>query len=148
MNNKILEAALEYAAKGVAIFPCKPDKAPHTRQGFKDATTDSDQIVSWWRKWPSAMIGMPTGKANGFDVLDLDVKDGKRGLELVPEWKELSPLIARTRSGGVHVYFSADGVRCSTNVMGKDSGVDVRGDGGYVILPPSPGYEWVEGKLP
>lgn len=144
----LLEGAVGFAEAGLPIFPCKADKSPYTMKGFHDASTSIEQVASWWKKWPEAMIGMPTGRVSGFDVLDLDCKDGKRALELVPDWRTLSPLIAQTRSGGIHVYFAADGVGNSTNVLGKDSGVDLRGDGGYVIVPPSPGYTWIEGKLP
>lgn len=144
----LLKGAVALAKACIPVFPCKADKRPYTAKGFHDATTCIEQVEKWWRGWPGAMIGMPTGSGSGFDVLDLDCKDGKKALDLVPEWQALSPLIARTRSGGIHVYFCADGVRCSTNVLGKDSGVDVRGDGGYVIVPPSPGYEWIKGSLP
>jgi hypothetical protein len=83
---------------------------------------------------------MPTGSRTGIAVLDLDKKNGKDGFAAIPDWQHLSPAIARTGSGGAHLYFRADGpVRCST---GKD-GVDVRGDGGYVIVPPSTGYSWL-----
>ena len=88
---------------------------------------------------------MPTGGITGIAVLDLDVKKGKNGLAEIPDWENLSPTIARTGSGGVHVYFRTDGaiIRNSTDKIAP--GVDTRGEGGYVILPPSQGYEWIKG---
>lgn len=55
-ETNMLEYALAYAAQGVPIFPCKPDKSPFTRQGFKDATVDAGQILRWWQQWPSVLI--------------------------------------------------------------------------------------------
>jgi Bifunctional DNA primase/polymerase, N-terminal len=75
-------------------------------------------------------------------VLDLDVKKGKNGLAVVPDWAQRSPLISKTGTGGKHVFFQPDErICCTTDVIGP--GVDTRGKGGYVIVPPSEGYSWV-----
>lgn len=138
-------AALEWARRGYPVFPCRNlpgsdgHKAPLTCNGFHNATTDEATIKGWWQGHPDALIGVPTGSATGLAVLDLDKKNNKDGYAAVPDWETLTPAIVRTGSGGAHLYFAADGqVRCAT---GKD-GVDVRGDGGYVIVPPSQGYTW------
>ena len=141
----LLDAALAYADKGIPVFPCRARK-PLTEHGFKDASTSPEQIRAWWGKWPTAWIAIPTGKASGFDVLDLDKKNGKDGFKHVPDWRNLSSVIAETASGGAHLYFKADGVTCSADKIAK--GVDTRGDGGYVIVPPSPGYRWLNGCIP
>ena len=78
-------------------------------------------------------------------VLDIDVKKGKDGFAAVSDWESLTSVIARTRSGGAHLYFLNDAaIRCSSDKIAL--GVDTRGEGGYVILPPSPGYTWVNGS--
>lgn len=149
MTNSFLTGALEWAAQGYAVFPCinRPGndlhKAPLTgRGGFHNATTDKAQIEAWWRTHPDALIGVPTGTSTGIAVLDLDKKNDKDGYAAVPGWEKLSPAIVRTGSGGAHLYFRADApIR---NSVGKN-GVDVRGDGGYVIVPPSAGYTWLNG---
>jgi Protein of unknown function (DUF3987)/Bifunctional DNA primase/polymerase, N-terminal/Primase C terminal 2 (PriCT-2) len=145
-----LEAALAYARSGIKVFPCKnlpgkPNhKKPHTWSGFKDATTDEKQIRIWWEWKPNALIGTPTGE--WFDVVDLDTKKGKNGFESMPDWQARSNVRARTGSGGAHLYFKPDAsVACSQNSIAP--GVDVRASGGYVILPPSPGYTWESGDL-
>ena len=79
----------------------------------------------------------------GFDVLDLDAKSGKNGFAHVPDWEHLTPTIAMTPSGGAHLYFRASGTRSTAT----KNGVDTRGEGGYVILPPSPGYRWLKGGI-
>lgn len=151
-HSPMLDAALRYAELGLPVFPCKPEtKAPlvgpdkdaagnkvEGTGGFHKATTDADQIKAWWAKWPTAMIGMPTGEKSGIDVLDLDVdeKKGKDGLVEIPDWKSRSPIIVRTPRGGRHLWFKSDGsVSNSTDNIAL--GVDTRGRGGYVILPPS-----------
>src|SRR3974390_3296280 len=143
-RNYLLLAALAYAEHGIPVFPCKQDKSPHYSQpdlehGFLNATTDPEQIRGWWTRWPNAMIGAPTGTR--FDVLDLDSKNGKDGLAVVSNWAELSPLIACTGNGGRHLYFRPDGIPCTSDEIAL--GVDTRGSGGYVIVPPSTGYSWL-----
>jgi Bifunctional DNA primase/polymerase, N-terminal/Primase C terminal 2 (PriCT-2) len=149
----LVEAALGYA---VPIFPCKnipgdedQHKRPLTRHGFKEASTDPDTIRWWWRRWPNALIGMPTGPVSGVDVLDLDNKTNKHGVHKngflrVPDWQSRSPVIARTGSGGAHLYFKSDSTIRNT-IDEIALGVDTRGVGGYVIVPPSAGYTWVNG---
>jgi hypothetical protein len=144
----LLLAALEYAAKGLSVFPClnklgdPGNKRPLTKQGFKDASCDPKVVSGWWDRWPTALIGMPTGEH--FCVLDLDCKKGKNGLAVVSDWSERSPLIAITGSDGRHLYFLPDDeIGCITDEIAL--GVDTRGKGGYVIVPPSEGYSWVNG---
>ena len=137
-DQRILEFALEYASYGIAIFPCKQNKAPLTKNGFKDATADKEQIRKWWYQWPKAMIGMPTGTATGIAVIDIDLEpdEGIDGHEFLPNWSTMSPVIAETPSGGHHLYFrSNDIVRSTTDEIAV--GVDTRGRSGYVIVPPS-----------
>lgn len=145
-NQALVTAALEYAQKGVPVFPCRPNKRPWTEHGFQDATTSTEQIKSWWNRWPDALIGVPTGIK--FSVLDLDVKNGKNGMARVPNWSERSPVSSRTQSAGAHVYFAPEGApHCTSDHPALGVGVDTRGVGGYVIVPPSAGYTWTNGSL-
>jgi hypothetical protein len=146
-----LDAALHYAERGWPVFPCHSKgafrKRPHTPRGFHDATTDALIISAWWRRWPDALIGTPTGKTIGAVVLDIDTKDDRAngfdsledlGHSRLPE----TPMV-HTASDGLHVYFGAGDreLRCSAGLLGP--GLDVRGDGGYVIIPsPGSGYTW------
>jgi putative DNA primase/helicase len=135
----MLEAVLHYAEHGLPVFPCNPKtKAPLVKGGFHSATTDEALIRGWWSQWPTAMVGMPTGVKSGIDVLDLDVdaSKGKDGLAQVPNWQALSSVIVRTPRGGAHIWFKADGSISNTTDR-IAFGVDTRGNGGYVILPPS-----------
>ena len=60
------EAAARFAAEGVPVFPCVPgEKRPLVRRGFHDATAEPVQVAEWWRRWPAANIGIPTGAASG-----------------------------------------------------------------------------------
>ena len=76
MTNVYLEAALAYAAKGWHVFPTDITKKPYTHHGFKDASTDPDQIKRWWAQWSNAGIGVATGAVSGFWVLDIDPRHG------------------------------------------------------------------------
>jgi hypothetical protein len=162
-----LEAsALYYAARiGWPIFPLKPrGKTPLTRHGFKDATRDLDQIRAWWHTNPDANIGTPTGPEGcGYDVIDVDGIEGHRSIadlkhHLCPPdcsaetfcnaTGELPPISLRcfTPGGpGRHYYTPATGDGNASRYL---PGLDYRGHGGYVVLPPSIGlngrrYTWI-----
>jgi len=134
------------------VFPCEPGgKAPLTYNGFWDATTDSGRIGIWWGRWPGANVGVPTGERSGMLVLDVDPRDG--GPESLAELERtVGPLPetakARTGGGGMHIFFrypAGEEVRNSTGRLGP--GLDVRGEGGYVVVPPSRTrgvYEWLD----
>lgn len=131
----LLAGALWYAKGGIAVFPLKPGgKQPATTHGFKDATTDPDQIRAWWTATPAANIGIPTG--HRFDVVDIDLPHGYlslgelRGQDLIPEIRGR----VITASGGAHLYIDPTG---DGNSAGLRPGVDYRGAGGYVVAPPS-----------
>jgi hypothetical protein len=161
MNKTILECALDYASFGWSVFPChsirdgkcsceenelckKPGKHPRTMNGFKDATTNEAIIKEWWKKWPDANIGCATGEISGIVVLDLDTKHDRTSNEFI------LPITVCAISGGLgeHFFFEYPGHYVkSTNGELFGPGVDIKGDGGYVILAPSSHisghcYEW------
>lgn len=138
----MIAAALKIAGKGKPVFPCKADKAPYTERGFKDATTHPGRVNAFWNRYPDAKIGMPTGSRSGVFVVDVD------RLEALGELPQELPetLTIRTPSGGRHFYFRhVDGVTNRRGAM--PAGIDVRGEGGYVCVPPSPGYT-IEQRAP
>lgn len=154
-KGSIADVALQYAAAGWAVFPCHWEgarrKQPLTSHGFKDASIDPAQIASWWRRWPQALIGTPTG--GRFVVLDVDLRNGGDGTLAGLGFPVLpaTPTV-RTRSGGWHLYFSPVGsdLRNTQGARGRGigPGLDWRAAGGYVILPaPGTGYEWVSATL-
>lgn len=150
-----LEAALAYAARGWAVFPChepihghcscghadcsSPAKHPRTRRGLHDATTDPARLIDWWHRWPSANVGLRTGCSSGLVVVDIDRHPGGlRSLAALERTHgELPPTATVETGGGRHYWFAhLDGaVRNSAGRLGP--GVDIRGDAGYVIAPPS-----------
>ena len=133
------------AEMGLPVFPCDAQKRPMTQHGFRDATKDPETIRRSFRN--AAMIGIPTGEASGFFVLDLDCKNGAQGLEWLAAHEARLPQTRRhrTRSGGVHLLFAMPAGRAIRNSASKvGPGVDVRGTGGYIIAPPSDGYDVVD----
>jgi len=134
-----LAVALDLVRNGFAVFPCKPDKTPLTARGFKDATNNPAAVLSWWTAHPDALPALPTGARNGIAVLDLDRhhagQDGFAALrDLGLDPATLSPATVDTPNAGHHLYFGhAEGVTTSGRHLPK--GVDVRGEGGYVIAP-------------
>ncbi|WP_320007624.1 bifunctional DNA primase/polymerase [Maridesulfovibrio sp.] len=146
--SSISSAALLYARSGIPVFPCT-DKRPCVSGGFNAASTDLDQINAWWQRFPDANIGSPTG-ANSF-VLDIDPPHGEESLAFLESNNSLLPetLTQRTGSGGRHLFFSKPVGMDIRNSAGKlGLGLDIRGTGGYVILPPSihksgNSYQWI-----
>jgi hypothetical protein len=133
---------LGYAKKSIPVFPCKPGgKEPLTSHGHLDATTDPERIRAWWSRWPDANIGMPTGKRSGFVVVDVDPEHG--GYDSLMDLDEAGhglPLTAtiKTGGGGVHHYLRyPEGVVIRNSAGKLGPGLDIRGEGGYVIVPPS-----------
>jgi len=136
-------AARSLAAAGVPVFPCEPDgKRPLTRRGFLDATSDLAQIAAWWSRTPEANIGLPTGAMSGVVVVDVDVHgpvDGRAAWRRASEAGLVGEagLLVRTPTGGAHAYFPATVGTEQRSWQAAGAGVDFRGDGGYIIAPPS-----------
>lgn len=138
--SKLSDAALDFARRGFAIFPCRPHgKEPMTPKGFHDATADPERIRQWWATQPEANIGLPM-KENGIIALDMDPRNGGReslavllseGLN-VPE----STPRHRTGGGGSHSFFLKPDTEGVWDVSGLRPGIDVKYDG-YVVAPPS-----------
>ena len=157
------DAALSYVSKGWLVFPChswidgcctceradcdSPAKHPLTPNGCKDATTSTEQVVDWWKQTQGlANVAIATGEQTGVVVLDVDAKSG--GLESLQELERqhgsLPPApTVQTGSGGKHFYFRYPTNLKVGNRTGIVPGIDVRGNGGYVIAPPS---QHVSGK--
>lgn len=135
----VLSQALAYARAGWPVFPCRTGaKEPDTPHGFKDATTDPGQIHAWWQDRPDRNVAVATG-APGPDVLDVDVKPDGNGMPAFERLKRAGLLtgaraIVRTRSGGLHVYFSGTGQACGRLPARF---LDFKAVGGYVLAPPS-----------
>ena len=129
---------------GWHVFPCRDNKAPATPHGFKDATNDLDALARLWTRHPGEVIGVATGVVSGVAVLDVDVKhDAARAWWFRNEHRITTTRTFRTRSGGLHLFFNyAIGIRCAS---GRPVvGVDVRGDGGYVIYWFAAGHECLD----
>ena len=148
------QAAIDYAKMGLAVFPlAEGSKVPAIAGGFKNATTDIDQILAFWQHRPNANIGIATGgMSGGLLVIDCDYDEmrGEDGMATVRAHEAANGefpdgACVSTPRGGEHLYFMTDEpFDCSTDA---EAGVDIRGDGGYVVAPPSihPNggvYEW------
>jgi hypothetical protein len=143
-HQKTLEAALAYADQGLSVFPCNRDKRPMVTGGFKAATTDKDEIQRMWdERGDVPCVAMATGKASGCITLDVDTDEGKRGDESLKRLEDnYGPLPEtssfRTGGGGrQYILRCPEGVEIRNSAGKLGEGLDVRGEGGYAILPPS-----------
>ncbi len=167
------KAALAYAKAGYPVFPlhypmpdgscscanpeCEKNKRnkykhPVTPNGFKDATTDIEQIKACWSRNPYN-IGVKTGN-DSFICIDVDGKEGRESMKrLESENGPLPPTVTAKTGNGFHLFFKAPEVSIPCSVRKVDEGIDVRGNGGYVVMPPSDhysgcSYEFMEGLGP
>jgi hypothetical protein len=157
-NNPLLRAALYYAGRNWPVFPiwwvskngrcacgkascAHPGKHPIGKlapRGRNSATTDPKKIKLWWRQYPKANIGLPTGPESGLVVVDIDPRNGgdRQNLE------RLGPIpntpTAKTGGGGVHILLKHPGRKVkSRDRLGGLEGIDQKGNGGYIVAPPS-----------
>ncbi len=159
MSASPVQFALSYANWGLHVVPLRwaikdgsgwrcscnldctsPAKHPMTGNGLLDATKDRRQITNWWERWPEANVGIRTGAVSGIIVLDVDPRHGgddtlhdleREHGEIPTTWK------FHTGGGGEHYLFRHPGheIRNSAGQLGF--GLDIRGDGGYIVAPPS-----------
>jgi hypothetical protein len=151
------EIAKRYLARGWSVVPLrKRDKRPLISWEYlqNERPTEHD-VAEWFRRWPDANVGIVTGEISNLIVLDIDPKHGGDATleRLERRFTPLSPTMeAVTGSGGRHLYFAHPG-GLTRNRAGLAQGIDLRGDGGYVVAPPSvhpsgQPYEWVPGRGP
>ena len=153
--NELKEAALRYAATGIAVFPLiEKDKKPLTANGFKDATTDPEKIEEWWSVHPNANVGIATGDMSGGIVaidMDVDKEKDKDGYHSFLKWCDENFLVlpdswlSITGRGGYHLLYKS--LFPVPSKIGWLEDVDIRANGGYIVAPPSihpngTKYEW------
>lgn len=156
MDIPFLDYALQYAKLGWCIFPCAPrKKTPITAHGVKDATTGGRQIRQWWTEWPNANIAVACGQKSGIYVIDIDVSEKANGWDSLRELSRgkysFETIRQNTPSGGAHFFLRTDNPPANKNSFLP--GIDLRGDGYYVIIAPSihpngGSYVWELGMSP
>jgi hypothetical protein len=164
--SSLARSALWYARHGWRVFPVVArKKLPQIKRWPELATVDLVQVERWWREWPDANIGLACGPASGLYVVDVDQHgiDGEASLaDLERKLGPLPPTVEqRTGSGGRQLFFAWPGDRDLRNKAGRPArgrseefqlpeGVDTRGEGGFVVVPPSVHpcgdiYRWTSG---
>lgn len=142
MKDALVRAALDWAKRGVPVFPCARDKRPLTENGHKDATTDPEQIRFLFEDAPDGtLIGARMGKQSKLFAIDFDTYKGAEAMDYMQSLVDRGLLndtqIHTTQSGGLHLIFRSDSEYPNCKPA---QGVEVKGEGGYIIVPPSAGY--------
>lgn len=145
--NELLGGALRCAIRGWPVHPliCKT-KRPHLKEWQNKATTDTDQVRAWWKQWPYANVGVACGSPGPF-VVDVDApktsNPDRCGLEA---WLDLCQehgiddsraVLSLTGGGGKQLLYDADGTSLRNTTSKLGVGIDTRGAGGYIVVPPS-----------
>ncbi|HWO07793.1 MAG TPA: bifunctional DNA primase/polymerase [Candidatus Paceibacterota bacterium] len=156
-DNQTLQRMIEYRELGFSVFPITPGakNPPLVKwKEYQNRHATPEQIQTWCTNHPNANIGIVTGAISGIVVLDFDKKHKRSSKEFAEKGLHIPPTTyARTAHGGEHFFFKHPGVKIDNHGEGHlfGVGVDVRGDGGYVVASPSfvndeqgPGsYEWI-----
>lgn len=141
-----LRAAVAYAERfGWAIFPVGEHKRPLCPHGRNDASRDPDAIRQLWQPCPGALAALATGVESGIVAIDVDIRkavDGRDSLEEIGVALHPETPTAHSPSGGFHLLFRHPGGRIKTIAGKLGPGLDIRGDGGSITLPPGPGRFW------
>jgi Bifunctional DNA primase/polymerase, N-terminal len=147
------DAALRYAERGWHVFPVeRRGKRPVTAHGLHDASSDVATVSSWWASYPAANVGIRTGNVSSLVVVDVDGETGMSSIKaLIAEHGRFPAAWVRTGSGGWHAYFAHPVLEIRNSAGKLGAGLDVRGDGGYVVAPPSihpcgGTYQWHAGE--
>lgn len=127
-----------YMRLGYKVFPLAPrEKVPAIQHGYKSVFEISqEEMMKFWKKNPEFNIGMPTGSVNDIFVFDIDGEDGKQSLfKLEREYGVLPRTATSFTDKGKHMLFKfVEGLRNRARVV---PGIDIRADGGYIVVPPS-----------
>jgi hypothetical protein len=135
-----LAAARHYRQRGWSVFPVEPrGKRPLIEwKWLQHELPHADAVEAWWDyQFPGANIGLVTGAISGVIVFDIDGPDGLSALTRAFSPAPVRPLLAVRTPRGQHLYFPHPGRCVIPNRASYLPKVDVRGDGGYVVLPPS-----------
>jgi Bifunctional DNA primase/polymerase, N-terminal len=141
----VIEAARRYRQRGLAPIPVDRNKIPLVDwKPFQAEAPHTDQIDEWWTRWPDANVGVVTGKVSDLVVLDAD---GPEGLESLKALDTPATTWLSETGRGRHQWFKHPGVTIGNRASVRPH-LDVRGDGGYVVAPPSlhasgRRYEWL-----
>lgn len=146
-DNRFLTYALKYASLGYSVIPLQPKgKKPiiSSWAEYQKQRADENQIREWWRQYPKANVGIVTGSISGIVVLDVDGEDGLSSLTRIGEKLRPTPI---SNTGNGHHYIYKHPGKEIRNFSRREPGLDLRGDGGYIVAPPSvhPSgreYEW------
>lgn len=137
----ILNAAVEYNSKGYSVIPIGKGKRPLVEwKQYQQERAEEARIRCWWGQWPEANVGIITGAVSGIVVVDIEAGGSTEG------WSPTA--MCRTQGGGWHLYYRHPGHPVANGTRVREL-TDIRGDGGYVVAPPSVGqkgaYEWIVG---
>lgn len=157
MTNEIRDAALAYVARGWSVIPTEPrGKRPLVAWlEFQNRIATADEVRRWFRRWAHANVAVVTGRVSGVVVVDVDPRHGGDAsiARLAVEEHGMPPTVeALTGGGGRHLYYAHPGEPVA-NRAGVYPGIDIRGDGGCVVAPPSVHasgrrYEWIPARTP
>jgi hypothetical protein len=140
MSESLVKYALKYEKLGWFVLPVHPvKKQPLIKWAHrKDRRPAAKEIQAWYKKWPTARIGVATGSLSGVDVVDLDGPRARERFDALCGTPETITQSTGRVEGGVHIFFKHNG-HSLRNVAGQDEnkGIDLRTDGGFVVVAPS-----------
>ncbi|MCH7912317.1 MAG: bifunctional DNA primase/polymerase [Deltaproteobacteria bacterium] len=147
------EEVLDYVKGGYSVIPISPKgKEPLVLwKEFQTRRPEEEEIKNWWKKWPDANVGIVTGSISGVVVIDCDSEEAVN--RFVEDYPEAGDTLQVKTGKGRHFYFRSEpGIRNDVGSL-LGSGIDIRGEGGFVVAPPSVHengtvYQWLNNYRP
>jgi len=136
----MINEALQYLEKGYSVIPVHNKRPLVPWEAFQKRLPTEQEVNIWFKKWPKSGLGIITGQLSNLTVVDIDSKQGEtEANKYLPETLETP--VSQTQRGGTHIFFNY----CPSMITGvqrlKD--VDIRSEGGYVVVPPTTNYNWL-----
>lgn len=149
LATETIEQTIEFAIEHkLSVFPLTNKKLPMVKWRPYQTSRAGIREMSKWIETEAKGMAMVTGSVNGIVVLDIDVKKGKDGWKFIKDKHLPKTPAVRTQNGGTHYYYKyPQGMEIGSviGLYGKESGIDVKANGGFVVMPFTEGYEWEEG---
>ena len=146
MTRSLVEHAVDWANMGVPVFPCNEHKKELAGNGLHDAVSDPDAVRELFGRYGSSAVMIGGRMGRGIFAVDADLYKGDHVREWIEEHEDIGAIVPTrthgTKNGGLHLLYSGE-----TGCSSPAPGVEIKGDGGYIILPGSPGYEVIRDGL-
>lgn len=140
-KSQFLPFALKYLQKGLSVIPVRDKRPLISWKTFQERLPTEEEITSWSREWPDADIAIVCGKVSGGLVV-FDVDDLELARKILQTDLKTETTLVKTPRNGLHVYLREISAESKSSPL-IPGVADLKANGGYIVVPPSTGYEFL-----